>query len=89
MFKVHQKLTPTYLSKMFTLCSHQLNDSYRLRSASVPDLALPKPHTELFKSSLSYSGVKCWNTLPHQLRLSSSYTNFRKCFYASTTGHPQ
>ena len=65
---------------MFTSCEIRLNNSYTLRSTSLCNFSLPKPKTEIYKGSLAYAGVICWNLLPLNIKLSPSSTAFKKSF---------
>ena len=58
---------------MFTAYSdHHVN----LRSSNEIDYKVPKPKTELFKGSLSYSGSKLWNSIPTNIRQSATIKSF-------------
>ena len=62
MFKISQSLTPEYINEM----SHTrpLNNTLQsLRSSTTINYVLPRPHKELFKQSLIYSGPLIWNIL--------------------------
>ena len=41
-------------------------------------LQLPKPRTDLFKTSLAFSGALFWNSLPVHLRSCHSLSSFKK-----------
>ena len=73
MYKVTNNLTPMYLQDLFvTRVSH-----YRLRDSEGKQF-LPKPRTDYFKRSLSYSEASLWNSLPESLRSSSSLSSFKR-----------
>ena len=74
LFKIVRGLAPNYLSELFEF---QSSTSYQLRSESNHDLRLPKFNTQLFKSSLQYSGVSLWNKLPQHIRLSQTQHIFK------------
>ncbi len=66
-------LTPMYLQELFvTRVSH-----YRLGDSECK-LFLPKPRTDYLKRSFSYSGASLWNSLPENLRSSSSFSSFKR-----------
>ena len=51
MFKVNRKMTPSYIISLFRESNNRPNR-----------YVLPKPRTDLYKTSLSFSS--CWNSLP-------------------------
>ena len=65
MFKVSNGFTPVYINSMFTKCqeNRNVNDSMILRSMTADNFILPKPSTELYKGSLTYSGPVIWSCL--------------------------
>ena len=72
MFKTLNGLTPQYLEEMFSsrIGHYTLRDSNR-------KLFIPKPNTDYFKRSFSYSGASLWNSLPESLRLTPSLTSLK------------
>ena len=64
-----------YMTDLFT---SQSNSLYSLRSETQGNLVVPKPITQLYKQSLSYSGAKSWNSLPVSIRQCSSLGQFKK-----------
>ena len=75
MFKCLNGIAPSSVAGMFSYV-HE-NHSYSTRSASYGMLTIPCPHTSLYKRSLSYHGVIQWNSLPINLRLSTSLDNYK------------
>ena len=75
MFKVYNNLVPTYISKNFTL-RNELNTSIQLRSSSAGCFIPPKPRTEYFKHSLSYSRCLVWNSLPEEIKNAQTIDSF-------------
>ena len=53
MFKVNRSMVPSYLTSLFSECN---NRTIRY--------ILPKPRTDLYKTSLAFSGPSVGNTLP-------------------------
>ena len=67
----------------FVKDSHNANT----RSSINNELHLPKPNTEIFKSSLHYRGSQFWNKLPMLVKtfssLNSLYLSFGTCWEVS------
>ena len=81
-YKSKSGLAPEYLSK--AIVPTNSNQSYNTRFSSQDNLILPKPNTELYKSSFSYSGPKLWNSLTSEIKKSNSICEFKhlyKSFY--------
>ena len=77
MFKISKSLTPKYINEMFHL--RPLNNTLQsLRSSATINYVLPRPHKELFKQSLIYSGPLIWNNLPDDLRQLGTIDTFHK-----------
>ena len=74
MFKCVNGLAPTYLSDQIT----PISDVYQnLRSHDQYNILVPKPTTEVYKKSFSYMGPTIWNTLPPQVKFSTSLNLFK------------
>ena len=71
MHKIIHGKCPAYLEKTITSSSR-----YSINSRHMT-LIVPKPRIDLFKSSLEYSGVFCWNGLPKNLKQSFSTKTFK------------
>ena len=70
MHKVHKSQVPNYLSGLFSAspspyCSPRNS------------LNTPRPRIDIFKGSISYSGATFWNSLPPQVKNSSSVSSFK------------
>lgn len=78
MFKIFNGLAPEYLFDNFTPVT-QIHDRH-LRSASQSQLYSPRPNTELFRKSFSYSGSMIWNKLPTYIKNASSLNNFKSMY---------
>ena len=71
MYKIMNKLTPVYLYEMFP--------SNVIRGKKI--IRIPKPRTNLFMTSLTYSGTKLWNAIPPCLKMKPSLLSFRKAYH--------
>ena len=78
MYKIMHNLAPTYLSELV----HYTNEIHNhvLRSTHDNHLYVPKPNTELFRNSFSYSGSNFWNAMPDIIKHAISVQQF-KCKY--------
>ena len=74
-FKCLNKEAPTKLSQMFNFVkdTHNVNTQSSINNV----LHLPKPNTEIFKSSLRYRGSQLWNNLPMLVKNSSSLSTLK------------
>ena len=77
MKKILEGHAPTYLSNLFK------HSSIRGRKHFV----LPQPRIDLFKSSLSYSGVVLWNILPEDIKQTKTLTTFKDKLRNFLKGH--
>ena len=57
MFKVTQGISPIYITEMFQIKRYNSEDTMTLRSDSNKKFKTPKPKSNMFKNSLSYSGT--------------------------------
>ncbi|WAR23462.1 hypothetical protein MAR_037131 [Mya arenaria] len=73
MYRVSQNAVPSYILNMF---NYNVRRPNHLRSSNKSDFLIPKPNIELFKGSMSYSGVKVWNNIPNEIRQSESIKSF-------------
>ena len=78
MYKFVHNLLPPSVSSMFTLVRN--SHSYPTRSSVTNDIALPLPHSEMYKRMLPFNGPKVWNSVPHEMRNSSSLDQFKKSY---------
>ncbi len=49
-----------------------------LRSADSSNIYVPKPNTELYRSTFVYSGAKIWNDLPVSVKTAQSIDDFKR-----------
>jgi hypothetical protein len=66
---------PEYMLNKFE--TPQNLHSMALRSKFENALSIPKPNYEFLRKSLSYSGAKIWNSLPSEIRLADSISQFK------------
>ena len=76
MYKIAHNLKPSYLSDLFQFTSEI--HSRTLRSTSENFLYVPKPKIEVYRNTLSYSGSKIWNSIPENIKVSSSLEQFKR-----------
>ena len=74
MYKILNGLAPAYLNQIFP----KNPNPYTTRSASLSQLYLSKPRTELKKRSFSYTASKLYNKLPIPLKCSTSLDIFKR-----------
>ena len=80
MYKIFNGQAPSYLTESFTPVSN-IHDR-NLRSSSNEQLYVPKPKTELFRKTLTYSGSVIWNSIPTHIRNAQSVREFKSsCIY--------
>ena len=81
MYKIHTNIAPSYLNEMFLMRDTTLNNTAsNLRSVASKNFLIPQANCNLFKGSLSYSGVMVWNNIPVSIKNSSSLPIFvKKC----------
>ena len=75
MYKVLNKISPTSLGNLFTYKDEVTR--YNLRDVS-SSLYLPKPRTNSMKRSFMYDGASTWNSIPKEIRESTSLTLFQR-----------
>ena len=71
MFKTMNNLTPSYLREKFPL------NKTRYKT----NILIPRPRTDLFMTSFTYSGAKLWYELSDQLKNMHSLPTFKKAFF--------
>ena len=76
-FKSLNRRVPNYLMPKFVT---QNVSNYALRDSAYK-LAVPFPRTNYMKNSFSYSGATLWNSLPYNIRESSSLNQFKRLLY--------
>ena len=67
MFKVSRMITPFYIVSLFTENNNRANR-----------YVLPKPRIDLYKTSLSFSGSTCWNSLPVAIKTVGNIKSFKR-----------
>ena len=77
MYKVVHDMVPQYIKYLFQLRADTVPDT-SLRSASNQNSYIPKPNISLFKNSLSYYEPVIWNTIPSDIKKSSSIYTFTR-----------
>ena len=75
MYKVFNEVSPEYLKLSFKDRSNSYQD--RLRSSSRNVLDVPKHRTHMFTKAFSYAGAKAWNSIPKDIRESSTLQIFK------------
>ena len=75
MHKILHGKCPSYLDKIITSAQRSSLNSRNMT------LFLPRPRIDLYKSSLEYSGVSCWNSLPVHLKQPFSTKTFKNKLY--------
>ena len=70
--KIYHEKAPMYLNKLFT----KAPDRYESKN-----LVPPLPRIDLFKTSLSFSGLTIWNDLPTNLKENMSTNTFKHNLY--------
>jgi len=73
MFKALNGETPDYLLNKFIFRNY--TTSYRLRNSEMR-LGVPQPRTDYVRKSFSYSGAALWNSLPTDITISKTLSNF-------------
>ena len=73
MYRLSQRCVPSYIQNMFNCDTNR--PSY-LRSANELNYLVPRPKSELYKGSMSYSGAKVWNSIPNNIKQSQSIKSF-------------
>ena len=76
-FKSKTGSAPEYLSNLLT---ETQTTKYNTRFSSQNNLLIPRPKTELFKSSFSFSGPKVWNSLATEIKNAKSISEFKLLF---------
>jgi hypothetical protein len=74
MLKVFHKLGPSYLSQPFNRAN--LIHSHGTRGHDY-NFVIPKPSTSFLKNSLKYNGAIVWNSIPIEIRNSTSLKIFK------------
>ena len=79
MYKVHNNIAPSYLQELFHMRDVNLNSTAAsLRSVAQHNYIVPQAKCNLFKGSLTFSGVIVWNCIPATIKMSPSLDIFVK-----------
>ena len=79
MYKIYNSLDSSYLNEMFQMRAvNPDNIISNLRSVANKNYVLPQAKCNLFKISLSFSGVLVWNSIPRDIKNSTSVQTFVK-----------
>lgn len=84
MYKILYGQSTDYLHECYQKRSE--TNIYQLRNSEV-DVSLPKPNTNYLKKSFLYNGGLIWNSIPKEIRLSTSLSQFKsrlKAYHFST-----
>ena len=73
MYKCMNGLSPGYLADMF----YKRSQVHRYNTRNNESLHLPKCQTALGQQSFTYRGATIWNSLPPEVRSSTSLRNFK------------
>ena len=77
MYTIYNNLAPSYLVEMFHMREFNLdNTTSNLRSVANKHYVLPQAKCDLFKGILSFSDVLVWNSIPLDIKNSSSLQIF-------------
>ena len=80
MYKIAYNIAPSYLINLFQMRNVSDDTISSLRSVANKNFLVPKPKLNLFKNSLTYSGAIIWNSIPLEIKNSSSLNIFvNKC----------
>ena len=72
------KLEETFVYLFYLLDIKYLSEW--LLCSSSDNFLVPKPNTELYKSSFSFSGPKVWNSLPSEIKTSKIVFEFKNSY---------
>ena len=75
-YKALNNLAPEYINDMFT----KVPDTHNRNTRSVDQelLRIPSFKTSLYENSFSVSAARLWNTVPLDIRMSSSFETFKR-----------
>ena len=74
-FKALKNLTPDYIAAILTPISETRDRT--LRSTNDVSLLVPRSRTSVFDRSFSVSAPKLWNSIPSDIKASSSLAAFK------------
>ena len=70
MLKVNRRMTPSYIISLFSESNNRTNR-----------YVLPKTRIDLYKTSLSFSGSTCWNSLPVAIKTVGTIKSFKRVLH--------
>ena len=76
MYKILNNMVPEYLT------NHFQSQNIQSRTSRNRTIQLPLPRIDLFKTSLSFSGISLWNKLPLGIKQAPTLKNFKKTLVA-------
>ena len=71
-YRVLNNEAPEYISNLYTHTPSRYSNSRSYH------LSLPRPRTDIFKTSVSFSGAYLWNNLPLTVRSCQSLSSFKR-----------
>ena len=74
-YKIANNMVPKYVCELFERRFESIINTTP-RSASNENFVIPRPKLSIFKESLSYSGSVIWNSIPREIKNSSSLNCF-------------
>ena len=79
-YKTLNNLAPEYISDLFQIHTTQVSDTHNRNTRSVDHelLRIPSFKTSLYETSFSLSAARLWNTVPLDIRMSSSLETFKR-----------
>ena len=72
MYRVLSNEAPGYIPNLYIHTPSRYSDSRNYH------LSLPRPRINIFKTSISFSGVYLWNNLPLTIRSFQSLSSFKR-----------
>ena len=72
---LNRRMTPSYIISLFTESNNRTNR-----------YVLPKPRIDLYKTSLSFSGSACWNSLPVAIKTVGTIKSFKRALHQYLMG---
>ena len=81
MYSVLSHEAPEYISNLYTFSPSRYSNSRNYQ------LSLSRPRTDIFKTSISFSGAYLWNSLPLTVRSFQSLNFFKRKLRAHLEVH--
>ena len=76
MYRVLSNEAPGYIANLYTYTPSHFSNSRNYY------LSLPRPRIDIFKTSISFSGIYLWNNLPVTVRSCQSLSSFKRILRA-------